>query len=169
MHWIRPWPKNKSCYPSQVLQLLFRSHSHANTLSYCSTLVKLASWKWHFKWNQHLEANLAYVMNINIVPFTILDVSKVFSWPHNHLIHWSYMIASINTYINQHFMWQCIRMRWNFICSCSWMLGWCLCSWNASANAMLNTGVLQHLPLIGISSWDLKDLPFLIKSRINLT
>ena len=25
MHWIRPWPKNKSFYPSQVLQLLFRS------------------------------------------------------------------------------------------------------------------------------------------------
>ena len=103
VHRIRPWPKNKSCYPSQVLQLLFRSHNHANNLSYCSTLVKIASWKWHFKWNQHLEANLAYVMNTNIVPFIILDVSKVFSWPHSHLIHWSYMIASISIDINQHF------------------------------------------------------------------
>ena len=37
-------------------------------------------------------------MNTNIISFTILDVSKVFSWPHNHLIHWSYMIASINIY-----------------------------------------------------------------------
>ena len=96
-------PKNKSCYPSQVLQLLFRSHSHANTLSYCSTLVKLASWKWHFKWNQHLKANLVYVENISIVPFIILDVPKVFSWPHHHLIHWSYMIASISIYIKSTF------------------------------------------------------------------
>ena len=42
-------------------------------------------------------------MNTNIVPFTILDVSKVFSWPHNHLIHWSYMIASISIYIKSTF------------------------------------------------------------------
>jgi len=34
-------------------------------------------------------------------------------------------------------------MRWNFLCSCSWMLGWCLCSWNASAQCMINTRVLQ--------------------------
>ena len=36
------------------------------------------------------------------------------------------------------------------------------------SNAMLNTRVLQPLPL-EISSQDLKDLPFLIKGRINLT
>ena len=36
-------------------------------------------------------------------------------------------------------------------------------------NAMLNTGVLQPLPLIRISSRDLKDPPFLIKGGINLT
>ena len=83
-HWISSWPLNNVCYSWCELQLLFRSHSHANNLSYCSTLVKLASWKWHFKWNQHLEANLVYVMNINIVPFIILDVSKVFLWPPNH-------------------------------------------------------------------------------------
>ena len=103
-HWFSSWPLNKVCYPWQELQLLFRSHSHANTLSYYSTLVKLVSWKWHFKWNQHLEANLVYIMNTNIVPFIILDVSKVFSWPHNHFIHWSYMITSICIY-NQHHMW----------------------------------------------------------------
>ena len=90
-HWISSWPLNKVCYPWQELQLLFRSHSHANNLSYCSTLVKLVSWKWHFKWNQHLEAKLTHVMNTNIVPFTILDVSKVFLRPHNHLLHWSHM------------------------------------------------------------------------------
>ena len=117
-HWISSLPLNKVWYPWQELQLLFRSHSHANTLSYYSTLVKLVSWKWHFKWNQHLEAKLAYVMNTNIVPFTILDVSMVFSWPHNHFIHWWYMIASISIYINQHFMWQCIRMLVLMECRC---------------------------------------------------
>ena len=35
--------------------------------------------------------------------------------------------------------------------------------------AKLNTGVLQPLPLIGISSRDLKDLPFFVKGGINLT
>ena len=59
-HWFSSWPLNKVCYPWCELQLLFRSYNHANTLSYCSTLVKLVSWKWHFKWNQHLEANLVY-------------------------------------------------------------------------------------------------------------
>ena len=102
-HWISSWPLNKVCYPWQEVQLLFRPHSHANTLSYCSTLVKLVSWKWHFKWNQHLEANLVYVMNINIVPIIILDVSMMFSWPHNHLIHWSHMITSISIYIKSTF------------------------------------------------------------------
>ena len=98
-HWFSSWPLNKVCYPWEELQLLFRSHSHANTLSYCSTLVQLISWKWHFKWNQHLEAKLAHVMNTKVVPFTILDVSKLFSWPHNHLMHWSHMITSICIYI----------------------------------------------------------------------
>ena len=98
-HWFISWPLNKVCYPWQELQLLFRSHNHANNLSYFSNLVKLASWKRHFKVNQHLEANLVYVMNIKIVPFTILDVSKVFSRPHNHFIHWSCMITSISIYI----------------------------------------------------------------------
>ena len=42
------------------------------------TLVKVVSWKMKFWVNYDLEANLAYVMNINIVPFSILDVSKVF-------------------------------------------------------------------------------------------
>ena len=36
-------------------------------------------------------------------------------------------------------------------------------------NAMLNTGVLQPLPLIEILSWDLQDLPLFVKGRINLT
>ena len=48
-------------------------------------------------------------MNINIVPIIILDVSKVFSWPHNHLIHWSYMIARIRIYIKSTF--QVIRYK----------------------------------------------------------
>ena len=37
------------------------------------------------------------------------------------------------------------------------------------SNAMLNTWVLQPLTLIEILSWDLKDLPFFIKSVIDLT
>ena len=78
----------------------FRSHSHANTLSYYSTLVKLASCKRHFNVNQHLEAKLAHVMNTNIVPIIILGVSKVFWWPHNHLMHWSHMITSIIKYMS---------------------------------------------------------------------
>ena len=102
-HWFSSWPLNKVCYPWQELQLLFRSHGYASSLNYCWTLVKLASWKWHFKWNQHLEVNLVYVMNINIVPFITLDVSKVFSWPHNHLIHWSYTSKSISIYIKSTF------------------------------------------------------------------
>ena len=57
-HWISSWPLNKVCSPCHGLQLSFRSHSHASSLSYCSTLVKLASCKRHFKGNQHLEANL---------------------------------------------------------------------------------------------------------------
>ena len=99
-HWFSSWPLNKICYPWCELQLLFRLHSHASSLNYYSTLVKLASWKWHFKWNQQLEANLVYVMNINIVPIIIIDVNKVFSWPQNHFIHWSYMITSICKYIS---------------------------------------------------------------------
>ena len=99
-HWFSSLPLNKVCYPWCELQLLFRSHSHANTLSYCSTLVKLVSWKWYFNWNQHLEANLVYVMNTKIVPFTILDVSKVFWWRHNHVMHWSHMITSIIKYMS---------------------------------------------------------------------
>ena len=73
-HWISSWPLNKVCYPCCELQLLFRSHSHVNALSYCSTLVKLVSWKWHFKVHQHLEAKLVHVMNTKVVPFTILNV-----------------------------------------------------------------------------------------------
>ena len=130
-------------YPCQELQLLLRVHCHANTLSYCLTLVKLASCKRHFKVNQHLEAKLAHVMNTNIVPFTILDVSKVFSWPHNHLIHWSYMIASISIYINQHFMWQCIE--WDEISYAH--VHECLddaCAHEMQmSDAKLNTGVLH--------------------------
>ena len=99
-HWFSSWPLNKVCYPWQELQLLFRSHSLASSLNYCSTLVKLASWKWHFQVNQHLGAKLVHVMNTKIVQFIILDVSKVFSWPHNHFIHWSYMITSICKYIS---------------------------------------------------------------------
>ena len=37
------------------------------------------------------------------------------------------------------------------------------------SNAMVNTEVLQLLPLIEISSWDLQDLPFFEKGGINLT
>ena len=37
------------------------------------------------------------------------------------------------------------------------------------SNAMLNTRVLQPLPLIEISSQDLKDLSFFIKSGIDFT
>ena len=148
MHWTRPWPKNKSCYLSQVLQLLFWSHSHANTLSYSSTLVKLVSWKWHFKWNQHLEANLAYAMNTNIVPFIILDVSKVFWWPHNHLIHWSYMIASINIYIyiinvSCDNVYKCDEISYAHVHEC--LDDACAHEMQVS-NAKLNTGVLQPLP-----------------------
>jgi len=39
-------------------------------------------------------------MNTNIVLFTILNMSKVFLWPHNHLLHWSPMIISICKYIS---------------------------------------------------------------------
>ena len=42
-------------------------------------------------------------MNINIIPVTILDVSKVYWCPYNHFIHWSYMIASISIYIKSTF------------------------------------------------------------------
>ena len=101
-HWFSSWPLNKVCCPWCELQLLFRSHSHANNLCYCSTLVKLASWKWHFK-VQHLEAKLVHVLNTKVVPFTILDVSKVYWCPYNHFIHWSYMIASISIYIKSTF------------------------------------------------------------------
>ena len=44
-----------------------------------------------------------HVMNIKVVPFTILDVSKVYWCPYNHFIHWSYMIASISIYIKSTF------------------------------------------------------------------
>ena len=98
-HWISSWPLNKVCSPCHGLQLLLTVHYHANTLSYNSTLVKLASSKRHFKVNQHLKEKLAHVMNTNIVPFTILDVSKVFLWPHNYLLHWSHIVTSICMYI----------------------------------------------------------------------
>ena len=98
-HWISSWPLNKVCYPYQELQLLLRVHYHANTLDYSSTLVKVVLWKLKLWVNYDLEANLAHVMNTNIVLFTILDLSTVFSWPHNHLLHWSHMITSICMYI----------------------------------------------------------------------
>ena len=44
-----------------------------------------------------------HVMNTKVVPFTILDVSKVYWCPYNHFIHWSYMIASISIYIKSTF------------------------------------------------------------------
>ena len=77
-HWISSWPLNKVCSTWHELQLLYRSHSHASSLSYCSTWVKAASWKIHFEANQHLEAILDQVMNTNMVPISILSVSKVF-------------------------------------------------------------------------------------------
>ena len=98
-HWISSWPLNKVCYPCQELQLLLRVHYHTNTIDYRSTLVKVVLWKLKLWGNYDLEANLAHVMNTNIVLFTILDLSKVFSWPHNHLLHWSHMILSICMYI----------------------------------------------------------------------
>ena len=99
MHWISSWPLNKVCYPCQELQLLLRMHYDANTLDYSSTLVKVVLWKLKLWVNYDLEANLAHVMNTNIVLFTTLDLSKVFSWPHNHLLHWSHTITSICMYI----------------------------------------------------------------------
>ena len=39
-------------------------------------------------------------MNTNIVPFSILDVSKVILWPRNHILHWSHKITSIYMYIS---------------------------------------------------------------------
>ena len=45
MHWISSWPLNKVCSPCHGLQLLLKVHSHANTLCYSSTLVKVGSWK----------------------------------------------------------------------------------------------------------------------------
>ena len=77
-HWISSWPLNKVCYSWQQLQLLFRSQSHANTLSYCSTLVKLASWKWHFKWNQHLSWQLSY-MNLSH-KFSHITIFRMTFW-----------------------------------------------------------------------------------------
>ena len=97
-HWISSWPLNKVCYPHQELQLLLSMQYHANNLCYSSTLVKVVTWKWKFRVNEDLEAKLAHVMNTNIVPFTILDMSKVFLWHHNHLLHWSHMITSICMY-----------------------------------------------------------------------
>ena len=104
-----------------------------------------------------LEANLVYVMNINIVPITILDVSKVFSWSHNHFIHWSYMIASISIYINQHFMWQCIE--WDEISYAH--VYECLddaCAHEIQiSNAMLNIGVLQFGSSVFQEIWFLEN------------
>ena len=48
--------------------------------------------------NYDLEANLAHVMNANIVPFTILDMSKVFCdlTTISHIGHtWSQAYVSI--------------------------------------------------------------------------
>jgi len=98
-HQISSWPLNKVYYPCQELQLLLRMHCHANTLDYSSTLVKVVLWKLKLWVNYDLEANLAHVMNTKIVLFTTLYLSKVFSWPHNHILHWSHMITSICMYI----------------------------------------------------------------------
>ena len=83
-----------------MLQLLLRVHFHANNLCYSSTLVKVVSWEMKFWVNYDLESNLANVMNTNIVPFTILDMYKLFLWPHNHFLHWSHIITSICKYIS---------------------------------------------------------------------
>ena len=47
-----------------------------------------------------LRSKIGPVINTNIVLFTILDMSKVFLWPHNYLLHWSHMITSICKYIS---------------------------------------------------------------------
>ena len=99
-NWISSWPLNKVCYPCQELQLLLRVHCHVNTLDYSSSLVKVVLWKLKLWVNYDLEANLAHVMNTNIVPFSILDVSKVILWPRNHILHWSHKITSIYMYIS---------------------------------------------------------------------
>ena len=61
-------------------------------------------------------------MNTNIVPFTILDMSKVFLWPHNHLLHWSHMITHV---YNQHHMWWYVKNKMKFhmlMLMNSWMM-----------------------------------------------
>ena len=39
-------------------------------------------------------------MNTNFVPFIILDMFKVFLWPHNYFLHWSHINPSICMYIS---------------------------------------------------------------------
>ena len=132
-HWISSWPLNKVCSPCQELQLLLRVHCHANNACYSSTLVKVVSWKMKFWVNYDLEANLAHVMNANIVPFSTLDVSKVFWWPHNHLMHRSHMITSIIKYMSNI---TCDKEKVNEMTLHMLMLmnaWWCLCSWNTKA------------------------------------
>ena len=131
-HWISSWPLNKVCYPWQELQLSFRSHSHANNLSYCSTLVKLVSWKWHFKWDQHLSKfgpchEYKHCSNYH------LDVYMAFWWPHNDLIHWSYMIISISIYIWSTFHVIRYKNEMKFHMLMFMNAWWCLCSWNVGA------------------------------------
>ena len=83
-------------------------------------------------------------MNTKVVPFAILDVSKVYWCPYNHFIHWSYMIASISIHIKSTF--HVIRykneMKFHMLMFMNvWMmlvLMKCKCQ-----NAKLNTGVLQ--------------------------
>ena len=99
---IWPWLKNKSCYPSQVVQLLFWSQPCKQS-KLLFNFGQTSIMKMAFQGNPTLEAKLVHVMNTKVVPFTILDVSKVLLWPYNHFIHWSYMIASIGIYIKSTF------------------------------------------------------------------
>ena len=90
-------------------------------------------------------------MNTNIILFTILDMSKVFLWPHNHLLHWSHIITTICKYIINI---TCDTYKeWDEI-SYAHVHEWMDDAWAHEmqvTNAMLNTRVLH--PPISMLLW----------------
>ena len=85
-------------------------------------------------------------MNTKVVPFTILDVSKVYWCPYNHFIHWSYMVASISIYIKSTFY--VIRYKNEMKFHMLMFMNACAHEMQVP-NAMLNSGVLHHYSVVG--------------------
>jgi hypothetical protein len=94
----------------------------------------------------------------HVITYDMYNIWNIWMIYMKHVLHeWNITYATYERSLMPH-MKHYLCNIWNitfatfkmqFTCSCSWMNGWCLCSWNASAKCKLNTRVLQP-PLVSL-------------------